>query len=142
MMATLAQGVRNGGSLVKSAVAAELAKARALLDRLGLDAEAQDNRSASELSVGQQQRVAAARALIGSPSLVIADEPTSALDSNARQAFIDTLLTEAKDAAVLFVSHDPSLSSHFDRLTSMDDINALSTTPAQARPVDRAAAEA
>jgi len=102
-------------------------KARELLARLGLQDEANGARLASELSVGQQQRVAAARALIGSPSLVIADEPTSALDAETRDTFINTLLSEANDAAVLFVSHDAALSKHFDRLTAMDDINFNST---------------
>ena len=98
-------------------------KAIALLDRLGLDDEARSNRPAAELSVGQQQRVAAARALIGAPSLVIADEPTSALDSDLRNTFIETLLGEANNATVLFISHDASLSRHFDRVISMEDIN-------------------
>lgn len=98
-------------------------KARNLLNRLGLDDEAQANRSAAELSVGQQQRVAAARALIGSPSLIIADEPTSALDTDTRDTFIETLLSEAHQAAVLFVSHDVRLSRHFDRIVAIEDIN-------------------
>lgn len=98
-------------------------KARELLENLGLQEELNANRPAAELSVGQQQRVAAARALIGSPALVIADEPTSALDADTRDTFIDTLLAEAKEAAVLFVSHDASLSKHFDRLTAMQDVN-------------------
>lgn len=108
---------------VGSTEAQRTSSARSLLERLGLDEEARGRRSAAELSVGQQQRVAAARALIGSPSLVIADEPTSALDADTRNTFIDTLLAEAKDAAVLFVSHDAALSKHFDRLTAMDSIN-------------------
>ena len=98
-------------------------KAQELLTRLGLEKEAKTNRPASELSVGQQQRVAAARALIGSPSIIIADEPTSALDEDTRDKFIATLLSEAKDAAVLFVSHDASLSTHFDRHVMMTNIN-------------------
>ena len=100
------------------------AKASDLLERLGLAEEAFQNRSAAELSVGQQQRVAAARALIGSPSLVIADEPTSALDADTRDTFINTLIAEAKDAALLFVSHDARLATHFDRLVALDDVNA------------------
>ena len=97
--------------------------ALALLTRLGLEEEALDKRQATQLSVGQQQRVAAARALIGSPRLIIADEPTSALDSETRDGFIHTLLSEAGEAAVLFVSHDASLASHFDRKVSMSEIN-------------------
>ena len=109
--------------------AARTEKARDLLGRLGLDEEARTNRPAAELSVGQQQRVAAARALIGSPSLIIADEPTSALDTQTRETFIKTLLSEAQDAAILFVSHDASLSSHFDRLTTMENINFVQEEP-------------
>lgn len=105
-------------------------KARDLLSRLGLNEEAQANRQAAELSVGQQQRVAAARALIGSPSLIIADEPTSALDAETRDTFIKTLLSEAHDAAVLFVSHDAALSKHFDRLTAMETVNFIQDEPA------------
>ncbi|HEX6735601.1 MAG TPA: ATP-binding cassette domain-containing protein [Azonexus sp.] len=71
---------------------------------------------AAELSVGQQQRVAAARALIGRPEILIADEPTSALDANRQAAFIDLLLDEARAAgsALVFVSHDQRLAGHFD----------------------------
>jgi putative ABC transport system ATP-binding protein len=81
---------------------------------------------AAELSVGQQQRVAAARALIGRPELVVADEPTSALDADRQRAFLDLLLGEsaAAGAAVLFVSHDVRLASAFDRAVALADINA------------------
>ena len=71
---------------------------------------------AGELSVGQQQRVAAARALIGRPEIIVADEPTSALDAARQDAFIDLLLGEARAAgsALVFVSHDLRLAAHFD----------------------------
>nr|WP_246448267.1 ABC transporter ATP-binding protein [Roseateles oligotrophus] len=98
--------------------------AQALLARMGLSA--QDwQRKASELSVGQQQRVAAARALIGAPELVIADEPTSAMDEALRDAFM-TLLLEACAAAgsaLLFVSHDARLASAFQRQLDLAAIN-------------------
>ena len=82
-------------------------------------------RSAAELSVGQQQRVAAARALIGGPQLVIADEPTSALDVDRERAFLDLLLSEcaATGAAVLLVSHDMRLADRFDRAVALVEIN-------------------
>ena len=82
-------------------------------------------RPAAELSVGQQQRVAAARALIGRPGLVIADEPTSALDADRQRAFLDLLQAEcaAAGASLLFVSHDPRLAGHFDRVVALAEIN-------------------
>jgi putative ABC transport system ATP-binding protein len=100
------------------------AAARTLLEALGL-VPALWSRPAGQLSVGQQQRVAVARALIGSPELIIADEPTSALDSDARDAFIELLLAQAResDSAVLCVSHDRSLAPHFDRTVEMAALN-------------------
>jgi len=82
-------------------------------------------RPAARLSVGQQQRVAAARALIGRPEVVIADEPTSALDEPLRNAFMDLLLTECRVAgsALVFVSHDERLATRFDRRLSLADLN-------------------
>ncbi|MNJ58809.1 Lipoprotein-releasing system ATP-binding protein LolD [compost metagenome] len=95
-----------------------------LLDHLGLPA-ALHGRRAEALSIGQQQRVAAARALIGQPELVIADEPTSALDADAREAFLRLLFAEcrAAGASLLFVSHDQSLAPLFDRSLSLPDLN-------------------
>ena len=78
-----------------------------------------------ELSVGQQQRVAAARSLIGSPELIIADEPTSALDHKTRESFLNLLLEEAanSDITLLFISHDASLAGLFDRRIKLNNIN-------------------
>ena len=102
-------------------------EARRLLARLGLTDETLLGRRVSDLSVGQQQRVAAARALIGGPEIVIADEPTSALDADARDRFIELLSEEARrtGAALLFVSHDASLASHFDRSVDLGEINRV-----------------
>ena len=79
----------------------------------------------TDLSVGQQQRVAAARALIGRPGLIIADEPTSSLDSDRRESFLELLFAEcdAAGSTLLFVSHDLSLGSRFDRVLSLPDLN-------------------
>jgi putative ABC transport system ATP-binding protein len=95
-----------------------------LLQRLQID-RALWHQPAGALSVGQQQRVAAARALIGSPELVIADEPTSALDTARRIAFMDLLVDvcERAGSALLFVTHDRSLSSHFNRVIEFQTLN-------------------
>ncbi len=95
-----------------------------LLQHLGLNAELLERR-ADALSIGQQQRVAAARALIGQPELVIADEPTSALDYDAREAFLQLLFSECRTtgASLLFVSHDQSLAPLFNRSVSLSEIN-------------------
>ena len=101
-------------------------EARRLLTQLGLDSEELLARKVTDLSVGQQQRVAAARALIGSPALIIADEPTSALDADSRDRFINLLSAEVQKtgAALLFVSHDASLARLFDRAVDLAEINA------------------
>ena len=85
------------------------------------------NQTATRLSVGQQQRVAVARALIGQPPLIIADEPTSALDSDTQQGFLDLLFREVKAAgsSLLFVSHDTSLAENFDRRVDLRELNAI-----------------
>jgi putative ABC transport system ATP-binding protein len=98
-------------------------EARRLLGRLGLDAGL-GGRSAANLSVGQQQRVAAARALIGRPEIVVADEPTSALDRDRQDAFLDLLFAEvaAAGATLIMVSHDQSLAPRFDRVLRLADV--------------------
>lgn len=100
-----------------------------LLQAMHLPAAEIQGKSATQLSVGQQQRVAVARALIGRPPLIIADEPTSALDSETRQAFLDLLFAEvaSSGSALLFVSHDASLASTFDRHLDLRTINKAST---------------
>jgi putative ABC transport system ATP-binding protein len=108
-----------------SAAAVKAGAAR-LLEQLGLGEEFHD-RSAAELSVGQQQRVASARALIGRPELVIADEPTSALDEALRESFMRILLDACTVArsALVFVSHDARLARRFDRAVDLPSINRV-----------------
>ena len=101
------------------------AEARRLLADLGLSDPQLLARPVTELSIGQQQRVAAARALLGRPDLLIADEPTSALDADTRLGFLDMLQRECASAGttLLFVSHDTALAGSFDRTVSMSEIN-------------------
>jgi putative ABC transport system ATP-binding protein len=98
--------------------------ARRLVDALGLDT-ADLGRPVRDLSVGQQQRVAVARALIGGPDLIIADEPTSALDHHNRDRFIELLNEQRSElgTSLLFVSHDTTLAKHFDRTVDLFDLS-------------------
>ena len=82
-------------------------------------------RPAALLSVGQQQRVAAARALIGQPALLLADEPTSALDEDARDAFMALLqrCCAESGSALVFVSHDARLAARFPRVADLATLN-------------------
>ncbi len=96
-------------------------KAQSLLETLGLGHRLQNK--PSELSGGEQQRVAVARALINNPSIVMADEPTGNLDSsNARelhQLFID--LRNQFQQTFLIVTHNQELAQMSDRMVQMKD---------------------
>lgn len=104
-----------------------------LLVSLGLPPDTW-NRSASHLSVGQQQRVAVARALITNPEILLADEPSSALDAQHRDAFMRLLLEQvaANHCTLLLVSHDAALARHFDRHIDMRDLTAGPVTEGRA----------
>ena len=106
-----------------------VAEAKRLLAAIGLNDPALLSRPVTELSIGQQQRVAAARALYGKPGLIIADEPTSSLDQDARENFLTLLMDEcrAQGASLLFVSHDTQLGARFDRVVALKDINRAAT---------------
>lgn len=95
-------------------------QAKALAQALGL-AEKMWRQPINQLSVGQQQRVAAVRALMGAPELVIADEPTSALDDARQLEFLDLLLhtAEKQHTSVIMVSHNARLAHRFDQVFEM-----------------------
>ncbi|MDR1368203.1 MAG: ABC transporter ATP-binding protein [Candidatus Accumulibacter sp.] len=101
-----------------------VAEAKTLLERLDLSPSLW-GRPVNKLSIGQQQRVAAARALIGQPDILIADEPTSSLDVGRRKAFLRLLLGECRAAgtSLIFVSHDQSLAEDFPRVVHLPDLN-------------------
>ena len=96
-----------------------------LIKILGLTEHAHKN--VTDLSIGQQQRVAAARALIGNPKLIIADEPTSSLDEKNTNEFMELLLSEwdKRKFTLVFVSHDTRLKSYFQKSISLPDINLI-----------------
>src|SRR5262245_20869423 len=103
--------------------------ARAALERVGLS-EHLDHRP-HQLSVGQQQRTAIARALAGHPDLVLADEPTSNLDRATGTACLDLLRAFAREsgAALLVVSHDPDVLATFPRVRSLATRAAAEAAP-------------
>ena len=104
--------------------------ARGLADRLEITGHLRQR--PGELSVGQQQRVAACRALLGSPELVVADEPTSALDHDRRTRFLELLFDscDSVGATLLFVSHDRTLEGMFDRALSLPEVNRVGLSAA------------
>ena len=109
----------------RAAVIDFYAQADELIKTLGLTEHAEKN--VTDLSIGQQQRVAAARALIGNPKLIIADEPTSSLDEKNTSEFMNLLLSEweKRRFTLVFVSHDSSLKKYFPRTISLPDINKI-----------------
>jgi ABC-type lipoprotein export system ATPase subunit len=108
------------------------ALARQLLERVGLGHRM--TYRPSQLSIGQQQRVAVARALANRPKLVLADEPTGNLDQrHAGEAL--ALMREAcreNGAALLLVSHDPGVLAQFDRSEDLGDLNRATAAHAAA----------
>lgn len=96
-----------------------------LMEQLGLSRFS--NQLAGKLSIGQRQRVAAARALMGTPKLIIADEPTSSLDEDNTNSFMQLLLdqSKAREIGVLFVSHDRRLETKFDQCFDLTKLNSV-----------------
>lgn len=103
----------------------DLNEVKKLIAELGLKDHI--NKPVTDLSVGQQQRVAVARALIKKPNVILADEPTSALDYDHREKFLKILfeLCRKNNTTVLFVSHDRSIERLFDRSVSLIEHNRV-----------------
>ena len=95
-----------------------------LMDKLSLNYKDLLDRKAYELSIGQQQRVAVARALIGKPEIIIADEPTSALDQDNQKEFINLLFKslDENEQGLIMVSHDKKLSNKFKIVKNITEI--------------------
>ena len=106
--------------------AADPAWARHLLEEVGLAQRL--HYKPEKLSVGQQQRVAVARALANRPKLVLADEPTGALDPSSAQQVLDLIrkLCDEVKASLLIVSHDPHITQQLPRVVSLKELNKAS----------------
>lgn len=108
----------------RARLTASLAESLAeLFDRLDLDYALADVK-ARQLSIGQQQRVSAARALIGAPPLLLADEPTSALDAANTERFLTLLqdMMEKSRQTLMVVSHDRHIQSYFDEVIEIEQL--------------------
>lgn len=92
-------------------------KAQELLARLGLDGLWR--RKPHELSQGQRQRVAVARALANDPKVIFADEPTAALDHDSTKIVMDLLAEKSRQASILLITHDPDLLGRADKVFHM-----------------------
>jgi len=111
---------------------ADLAHAAEILSRVGLK-DRLDHRP-SQLSTGQQQRVAVARALVNRPKLVLADEPTGNLDHRLAKDTIALIrdVCRENEAALLLVSHDREVLGQFERVRRLDELNRAAGVPAEA----------
>ena len=97
------------------------ARAAALLDRVGLSRHL--NYYPRQLSTGQQQRVAVARAIVNDPAILLADEPTGNLDEQNADQVMQLLLNlrQQVGSALVVVTHDPALAEMADRVITMHD---------------------
>jgi ABC-type lipoprotein export system ATPase subunit len=107
------------------------ARAEDLLDRVGLKHRASHKPTA--LSVGEQQRVAVARALANRPSLILADEPTANVDRGNQQQIVDLIRTTCREEQVtlVMVTHSMEVAEQFDRVDRLDEINRVATAATQ-----------
>lgn len=110
----------------------DLARAKSLLEQVGLGARL--NYKPRQLSIGQQQRVAVARALANTPALVLADEPTGNLDREHADAALELILSlcKASGAALLLVSHDERVVARFPRVVDLATLNRRAAAGARA----------
>ncbi len=98
-------------------------RAKDLLDRVGLSARL-DHRP-GQMSVGERQRVAVARAMANKPSLLLADEPTANVDTGNQDKILDLIRSTCREAetSLLMVTHTPDVESQFDRVEQLSDFN-------------------
>src|SRR5262249_24516540 len=102
-------------------------RAKHLLERVGL--AHRFHHKPAQLSVGEQQRVAVARALGNQPSLLLADEPTANIDTRHQQQVVDLIRDTCREEKVslVLVTHTPQVAEQFERVENLEEINQLST---------------
>lgn len=102
---------------------ADVGRARALLERVGLGHRL--THKPAMLSVGEQQRVAVARALANRPKLLLADEPTANVDARNQQQIIDLIRQTCSEeqVALVLVTHTPEVAEQFERVERLDEFN-------------------
>ena len=105
------------------------ARARKLLDRVGLSHRT--SHRPAMMSVGEQQRVAVARALANRPKILLADEPTANVDSGNQQQVLDLIRDTCaeEDVALVLVTHTPEVAEQFERIDHLEEINQIAVTP-------------
>ncbi len=115
------------------------ATALQLLSHLGID---NPNAKPDQLSVGQQQRVAVARAIACKPALILADEPTASLDPENAGGAMDLIQQTCREigAALLCVSHDPAMASRFDRRVALHELSSAHTNANESPAIGQGAA--
>lgn len=103
------------------------ARARHLLDRVGLSKRL--THKPPMLSVGEQQRVAVARALANKPKLLLADEPTASIDARHQQQVLDLIRDTCREenVALLLVTHSPQVAEQFTRVERLEALNQPQT---------------
>ena len=101
------------------------ARARQLLERVGLGHRL--THKPTMLSVGEQQRVAVARALANRPQLLLADEPTANVDSGNQQHIVDLIreTCEEEQVCLVMVTHAPEVAEQFERVEQLESINQV-----------------
>ena len=106
-------------------------RARQLLERVGLGHRLQHK--PAQLSVGEQQRVAVARALANKPKLLLADEPTANIDTRHQQQVVDLIRETCREenVALVLVTHTSEVAKQFDRVENLENINLINAGPAK-----------
>jgi putative ABC transport system ATP-binding protein len=109
------------------------ARAKALLERVGLGHRL--THKPTMLSVGEQQRVAVARALANRPRLILADEPTANVDAAHQQQLVDLIRETSREEQItlLLVTHSGDVAGQFDRVARLEEFNRASGAAASAR---------